>query len=73
MCVKCPSLGTQMLGPETWASHLLSLNLCFLNRKVGLSEPPHGVVLSTSWESGPAVPSPGPGTHLPLLGAGHHG
>ena len=68
--------GDPNAGPcscETWASHLLSLNLSFLNQKVGLSEPPHGVVLSTRWESGPAVPSPGPGTHLPLLGAGHFG
>ena len=68
--------GDPNIGPwpcENWASHLLSLNLCFLNRKVGLSEPPHRAVLSTSWESGPAVPSPGPGTHLPLLGADHHG
>ena len=68
--------GDSNAGPcscETYASHLLSLNLCFLNRKVELSEPPHGVVLSTSWESGPAVPSPGPGTHLLLLGTDHHG
>ena len=67
--------GDPNAGPcpcEIFASHLPSVNL-FPHQKMGLSEPPHRVVLSTSWESGPAVPSPGPGTHLPLLGAGHHG
>lgn len=40
---------------------------------MALSKPPHGVVVGTNGESGPAVRSPGPGTDPHLLGAGHWG